>query len=153
VAGKHLSVFGIKVDAHGSLVDLGETTVPAIALAPSDSLATVEHGTAVVVPGEQDLVAMQPGRDAQCVVDLSHGQVAEHEHPIGRRDYLVPPFHDALVHLVGTAERSPRVRDDVGVTKVEIGGDPAFHWGASPSTCEPARRPSTAGDRTGISTE
>jgi len=38
-------------------MNLGETTVSAVALVPSDGLATVERCAPVVVPGEQRLVA------------------------------------------------------------------------------------------------
>jgi hypothetical protein len=52
VAGQNLSVTGIEIDAHRSLMDLGEATFSAVALVPSDGLATVEHCAPVVVPGE-----------------------------------------------------------------------------------------------------
>jgi hypothetical protein len=58
VAGQNFSVIGVKVDAHRSLVDLGEATVSAVALVPSHGLATVERCAPVVVPGEQNLIAV-----------------------------------------------------------------------------------------------
>ena len=110
----------------GPLPDLGESRVE-IAIGGGVDALLVPVPTAVVVPGEQHLSAVEHTRDGKGLVDAPHREVAEHDHLVLRRHRAVPAFDERVVHLVGIAERSAAVVDDVAMAEVKIGREVAGH--------------------------
>ena len=111
----------------GPLPDLGESRVE-IAIGGGVDALLVPVPTAVVVPGEQHLSAVEHTGDGKGLVDAPHREVAEHDHLVLRRHRAVPAFDERVVHLVGIAERPAAVLDDVAMAEVKIGGEIAGPW-------------------------
>ena len=124
VAGDDVVAADVQLDA--ALMDLLEAGF-VVAIDPFRCACAVAVPAAVVVASEQQFVPGEIAHQLQRVGDAAHCHVAQYPHRVVGLHQRVPPFDQRPVHVIDIAERSTGVLDDVGVTEVEVGGEPRRH--------------------------
>ena len=115
-----------EVDVCLSLVDFREPGGEVL-LGPTLGSSPVARPAPVVVAREEQLASRQLSDECEGLVDASERDITQHPDSVVGVDGGVPSLDQRLVHRRGVSEGSARVVDDVGVTEVEISGEPRRH--------------------------